>query len=202
VRLRQPKDRTPQLVLAQVCAASFAESLLRLLRSPAFANFTVVRLTNQTTKCNLVYPLFVSRLKMRRLLPLSTVALCTLMTLGCPTVDLGDSPPDVGQCRPDRAYFNEVIWPKYLAPTDVNRSCIMKSGCHSTDTGRSALRLSPLAAKLDTNYQVATRFLNCQSPLSSELLTKPLAGIEAHLGGDIFPNNTDPAVVDFRGWFP
>jgi hypothetical protein len=125
-----------------------------------------------------------------------------LALLGCPTVDLGDSPPDVGQCRPDRVYFNDVIWPKYLAPTNMERSCIAKSGCHSTDTGRSAFRLSPSTAKLDSNYQVTTRFINCQSPSSSELLTKPLAGIEAHLGGDIFMNASDPAVADFQGWFP
>ena len=121
---------------------------------------------------------------------------------GCPTVDLGDQPPDVGQCRPDKTYFEEVIWPKYIAPADPARSCVGKSGCHATDTGRSALRLSVNPANLDNNYQVVTRFVNCQSPLASTLLTKPLAGQVTHLGGDIFVNSADPAVVDFEGWFP
>ena len=125
-----------------------------------------------------------------------------LLLTGCPTVDLGDQPPDVGQCRPDKAYFKDVIWPNFIAPTDVNRSCVGKAGCHAADTGRSALRLSVNPVNYDTNYQVVTRFLNCQSPLSSSLLTKPLGGQDAHLGGDIFPSMADPAVVDFQGWFP
>ena len=125
-----------------------------------------------------------------------------LTATGCPTVDLGDQPPDVGQCRPDKAYFKDVIWPKFIAPADPVRSCVGKSGCHAADTGRSALRLSVNPVNLDTNYQVVTRFINCQSPLSSSLLTKPLGGQDAHLGGDIFPTMADPAVVDFQGWFP
>lgn len=122
---------------------------------------------------------------------------------GCPTVDLGDTPPDIGQCRPDRQYYIDVIWPNYLAPSAAARSCVAASGCHDAQTGRSALRLSS-AAPVDheRNYQVVTRFLNCSTPLSSELVTKPLAGIEAHQGGDIFPNAMDPAVVEFQNWFP
>jgi hypothetical protein len=131
----------------------------------------------------------------------TALASATLLT-ACPTVDLGDQPPDVGQCRPDKLYFNDVIWPRYIAPVDMTRSCVGKSGCHAADTGRSALRFSTAPVNADGNYQVATRFLNCQSPLASTLLTKPLAGQEAHLGGDIFPNVNDPAVNDFRGWFP
>jgi hypothetical protein len=129
------------------------------------------------------------------------VALLTLS--GCPTVDLGDTPPDIGQCRPDRQYYIDEIWPKYLAPATAGRSCVAATGCHQTTTGRSALRLSTATpVDHDANYQVVTRFLNCASPESSELLTKPLAGIEAHQGGDIFPNATDPAVITFQGWFP
>jgi hypothetical protein len=118
-------------------------------------------------------------------------------------VDLGDTPPDIGQCRPDRQYYIDVIWPRYLAPATAARSCVAASGCHEAQSGRSALRLS-IATPVDhdRNYQVVTRFLNCSTPLASELLTKPLAGIEAHQGGDIFPNATDAAVVDFQGWFP
>ncbi len=121
---------------------------------------------------------------------------------GCPTVDLGDQPADVGQCRPDKTYFVDVLWPKFIAPADVNRSCVGKSGCHAATTGRSALRLTVNPVNYDTNYQVITRFLNCQSPSNSPLLTKPLAGMDAHLGGDIFLSTSDPAVADFEGWFP
>jgi hypothetical protein len=131
----------------------------------------------------------------------SLVALLTLS--GCPTVDLGDTPPDIGQCRPDRQYYIDVIWPNYLAPAAPARSCVAATGCHAEVSGRSALRLS-IAQPIDhdRNYQVVTRFLNCSTPLSSELLTKPLAGIEAHQGGDIFPSVTDAAVMQFQDWFP
>lgn len=75
-------------------------------------------------------------------------------------------------------------------------------GCHDSQSGRSALRLSSnVPADHDRNYQVVTRFLNCTTPMASELLTKPLAGVEAHQGGDIFPNAADAAVIDFQGWF-
>lgn len=134
----------------------------------------------------------------------ASVLLVALAALaGCPTVDLGDSPPDVGLCRPDRQYYIDVIWPRFLAPAQAARSCVGAIGCHESQSGRSALRLSTnVPADHDRNYQVVTRFLNCSTPLASELLTKPLAGVEAHQGGDIFPNSTDAAVIDFQGWFP
>lgn len=151
-----------------------------------------------------------TNLRRRRILVGARVSLIPLVSLvsllglaGCPTVDLGDTPPDIGQCRPDRQYYIDVIWPRYLAPATAARSCVAASGCHDAQTGRSALRLSSSTpVDHDRNYQVVTRFLNCSTPTASELLTKPLAGIEAHQGGDIFPNATDPAVVDFQGWFP
>jgi hypothetical protein len=130
------------------------------------------------------------------------LCIAALLT-GCPTVDLGDTPPDIGQCRPDRQYYIDVIWPRYLAPPTAARSCVAATGCHQESTGRSALRLSTAEpVDHDRNYQVVTRFLNCGTPLASELLTKPLAGVETHQGGDIFPTTGDAAVVDFQGWFP
>jgi hypothetical protein len=135
-------------------------------------------------------------------LPGALGLLALLPLAGCPTVDLGDTPPDIGQCRPDRQYYIDVIWPRYLAPAAPARSCVAASGCHEAQTGRSALRLSTAApVDHDRNYQVVTRFLNCSTPTASELLTKPLAGIEAHQGGDLFPSAADPAVIDFEGWF-
>ncbi len=122
---------------------------------------------------------------------------------GCPTVDLGDTPPDIGQCRPDRQYYIDVIWPRYLAPSAPAKSCVAASGCHDAQTGRSALRLTTaLPVDHDSNYQVVTRFLNCSTPSASQLLTKPLAGLEAHQGGDIFADVNDAAVVEFQAWFP
>lgn len=138
-----------------------------------------------------------------RLAGAAVAGVLLLALAGCPTVDLGDSPPDVGLCRPDRQYYIDVIWPRFLAPATPARSCVGATGCHEAQSGRSALRLSTnVPTEHDRNYQIVTRFLNCSTPLASELLTKPLAGVEAHQGGDIFPSSADAAVVDFQGWFP
>jgi hypothetical protein len=124
-----------------------------------------------------------------------------LVLTGCPTVDLGDDPPDPGVCRPDRAYFDATIWPQYLAPADEARSCV-RAGCHGDVAGVSALRLdSTEPIDLARNYQVATRFLNCGTPAASLLYTKPLGGLEAHGGGDIFVD-VDAQAAAFLSWFP
>lgn len=136
------------------------------------------------------------------LIPLALVALLA----GCPTVDLGDVPPDPGQCRPDRAYFRDVIWPELLAPADPMRSCVDAAGCHRRDDGRSALRLTvPADGQLDQvdydrNYDAVVPFLNCGAPESSSLLTKPLSGIDSHAGGDLFDPNSEPD-TRFQMWF-
>lgn len=133
-------------------------------------------------------------------------ALCALgavLSAGCPTVDLGETPPDIGQCRPDRQYFEDVIWPEVLAPADPARSCVDAAGCHEASDGRSALRLDGVdPIDQASNYDVVTRFLSCSTPSASPLLTKPLAGVEGHGGGDIFVGSDDPAVVAFEAWFP
>lgn len=121
---------------------------------------------------------------------------------GCPTVDLGDQPPDPEQCRPDMQYFRDKIWPEYLAPADPAKSCVAASGCHQAVNGRSALRLQTDPVDYAQNYQVVTRFLNCQTPEASTLLTRPLKGGDPHGGGDIFMSPTDPAVQTFLMWFP
>jgi hypothetical protein len=129
------------------------------------------------------------------------VALAIAALAGCPTVDLGDDPPDPGVCRPDRAYFDAKIWPEFLAPTDEARSCV-KGGCHGDVRGVSALRLdSTPPIDLTRNYQVVSRFLNCGTPEASSLYLKPLRGMEGHGGGDVFAD-TDAQAEVFRMWFP
>ena len=51
------------------------------------------------------------------------------------------------------------------------------------------------------NYRVTQQYLNCGTPTASQLLTKPLAGIDGHGGGDLFADLNDPAVVVFLNWF-
>jgi hypothetical protein len=120
----------------------------------------------------------------------------------CPTVDLGDQPEEAPLCNPGQDYFTDVIWPQYVAPADMQRSCVGRSGCHRASDGRSAMRLDA-SEPIDYagNYQVVRRFLNCSTPDASRMLTEPLAGTERHGGGDIFPSASDPAVVVFLQWF-
>jgi hypothetical protein len=120
---------------------------------------------------------------------------------GCPTVDLGDSPPNPGTCRPDPLFYRERIWPEYLAPTDPNLSCVVASGCHDSNNGRSAFRVNTAEPiDHDANYQVVIRFLNCGSPDDSSLFTKPVSSVDSHGGGDLFPTGSNAEAV-FLEWF-
>jgi hypothetical protein len=132
---------------------------------------------------------------------LLALATCGLIETGCPTVDLGETPVSPGACRPDQAYFGDTMWPQFFAPGDEARSCVAMSGCHRIEDGRSALRLeSEEPIDQGHNYDVVTRFLNCGSPESSSVLTKPLAGIDAHGGGELFGAGSEPEAT-FLGWF-
>ena len=109
--------------------------------------------------------------------PATTAVLCFALALlgGCPTVDLGDQPPDPGVCRPDMQYFHDVIWPQYLAPADTAEELRgQQAGCHQAATGSSALRLQTDPVDDVQNYQTVIRFLNCGTPEASRLLTYPL----------------------------
>lgn len=131
-------------------------------------------------------------------------AVLALPSIGCPTVDLGDVPPDPGQCRPDPVYYEQVIWPEFLAPDAPDRTCVGEAGCHRAEDGRSAFRVTiPANGELvdhASNYGVVTRFLNCGTPSASSLLSKPAADIDAHGGGDLFALD-DPVVDSFLQWF-
>jgi hypothetical protein len=130
--------------------------------------------------------------------------LVPLMT-GCPSVDLGNNPVPPARCAPDRQYFDDVIWPEMLAPSDPARSCVAAGGCHDIgNSPRSGLRLEPditMAGALDDNYRAATAFLTCGFPMGSPLLTKPSAESPDHGGGVIFAGD-DPVVSAFESWFP
>ena len=129
------------------------------------------------------------------------VATLAVTSVGCPTVDLGDVPADPGQCRPDPAYYEDVIWPEFLAPAAApERSCINDAGCHRSADGRSALRLLHDPPDHDANYGVVTRFLNCGTPDASSLLSKPASGVDPHGGGDLF-GLEDQTTTVFLQWF-
>jgi len=118
---------------------------------------------------------------------------------GCPTVDLGDTPTEIGLCNPAGGvqYFQDQIWPSFVVRTDPTQSCA-KGGCHVA--GGNGLDF-PMPVDYSAAYKRTQIYLNCGTPESSLMLTKPLAGIDPHGGGDIFPNSSDAAVQIFLAWF-
>ena len=138
----------------------------------------------------------------RLALPIGALAsLAALLLSACPTVDLGEMPASPGACRPDPAYFRDVIWPEFIDTADENKSCVAEGGCHQLENGRSAFRVSTAEPiDFDANYNVTTRFLNCGSPESSSALTKPISGVDSHGGGDLFDEGSESETL-FLTWF-
>jgi hypothetical protein len=132
----------------------------------------------------------------------SGVALVALA--GCPTVDLGDTPADIGLCNPTEgeSYFEMQVWPMYIDRGGGTSSCIRTGGgCHDQNGG-NALSFATQPIDFKANFRAAQVYLNCGTPEMSELLTKPLQGIDdPHGGGNIFTTVNDPAVQIFLAWF-
>ena len=75
--------------------------------------------------------------------PRSVVAALALALVpACPTVDLGDTPADLGLCNPPggAAYFEATIWPSYIRHGDA-QACTRAGGCHeaASDAGAGLL---------------------------------------------------------------
>jgi hypothetical protein len=119
---------------------------------------------------------------------------------GCPTVDLGDTPTEIGLCNPAGGvqYFQDQIWPNYVIRTDPAKSCAKVGTCHVG--GGNGLDF-PAQIDYAASYKRSQIYLNCGTPAASLFLTKPLTGVEPHSGGDLFPDVNDPAVQIFLAWF-
>jgi hypothetical protein len=128
-------------------------------------------------------------------------ACCVVLLCGCPTVDLGDDPPDIGLCNPamGMTYFQNEIVPKYLKLSDAANGCGRDGACHNRAHGL-ALDLTPANLTSTANYRVTLQYLNCGQPRQSSLLTKPLAGEDGHGGGDLIQNGS-AEMMTFLGWF-
>ena len=142
---------------------------------------------------------------MNRYVPWALACSLTVLATGCPTLDLGEAPIAPGACRPDPGYFEDVLYPQYIAAGGAE-SCIGDSGCHdATNNGRSAFQIAPvtdpnLPGAFDDAYAATTTFLNCGSPDISPLLTRPLSGRDSHGGGELFgPGSAQEQV--FLDWF-
>jgi hypothetical protein len=95
---------------------------------------------------------------------------------GCPTVDLGDTPADIGTCKPDRSYFETTIWPMYIDNADAAKSCVSMGGCHDdSNNPRSAMHFKT-TTPIDyaANYRAITLRLNCSDPEASEAVSYPV----------------------------
>jgi hypothetical protein len=122
-----------------------------------------------------------------------------LLLAGCPTVDLGDTPTEIGLCNPTGglAYFQDQIWPAYVVRSNPAMAC-SNVGCHVA--GGNGLDF-PAQVDYAVSYRRTQIYLNCGNPEASQFLTKPLAGVDPHGGGDLFANANDPAVQIFLNWF-
>lgn len=114
-------------------------------------------------------------------------------------MDLGDTPPDIGACNPPEGvdYFIAKIEPIYLKISDPTNGCARNSMCHDQAHG---LALSRTVGDDMLNYRVSQQYLNCGQPRASEMLTRPLAGIDGHGGGDLFTTGSTEYTT-FLGWF-
>jgi hypothetical protein len=137
----------------------------------------------------------------------SWLAVCVLALGGCPTVDFGESPAGIGVCNPDRGepYFEATIWPQYIrSPAtncgpNKNLSCdCAQSSCHGGAHGPDFDTTLP--TDYVAMYRLSQQFLNCGAPTASPLLTRPLAGIDGHGGGDLF-TTSEPQYQIFLDWF-
>ncbi len=120
---------------------------------------------------------------------------------GCPTVDLGDTPSDIGLCNPPggQQYFQDKVWPEFVRPGDATKGCTRASGCHG-EAGGNTLSFKTMPIDFVFNYRQTQIYLNCGTPAASELLSKPLGGVDPHGGGDLI-STSDPAYQVFLDWF-
>jgi len=124
---------------------------------------------------------------------------------GCPTVDLGDTPSDIGLCNPPGGidFFRDEVWPKFVRPTDATNGCTKAGGCHN-EAGGNALAFkggaTPSATDFTFNYRQTQIYLNCGNPEASPLRTKPLSSMDPHGGGDLMAPGSEPDTT-FLMWF-
>ncbi len=122
-----------------------------------------------------------------------------VLLAGCPTVDLGDTPPDIGQCNPMGGldYFQNTIWPNYL--NNTTKACV-QAACHDQGGNGGLLRyVTSPSIDYPGNYRKSLVDLNCSMPSASLMLTKP-TGFDPHGGGTIF-SMSDPLAQTFLAWF-
>ena len=131
-------------------------------------------------------------------------AATTFLGAGCDTVDLGQPPAGLNECRPGPLFFTTDVWPKVLGATFGGKHC-SDGGCHDAASPRQLVLpppTSPAAVPLppDWNavYTSAANQMQCASVGASELLTRP-SGQRQHGGGKLFEPDGAEAMV-LRDW--
>lgn len=134
-----------------------------------------------------------------------------LLLAGCGVDVGGGSAANNGQTLCYNDYVN-CVNPIYNAPmqnlTGQNNIQCASGGCHEVGGGfAGSLRLYPstvVPAELQVNFTSSLANANLGDPVASKLLLKPLAGNagnnDAHSGGDILPNNSDPCYSAILAW--
>ena len=117
------------------------------------------------------------------------------------TPPTGVATPLGGSCTEDElaASFEVKVWPW----RDRCSSCHTPEGSDQTEGAPAPWMASGADsdAALYTMYTViGGDYIDTASPADSLWLTKPLAGVVDHGGGDKFHDTSDEAYIDFLGW--
>ena len=98
----------------------------------------------------------------------ASLGMLAALLMGCPTVDLGDTPSDIGLCNPPggRDYFEQQVWPNFVVRGDPNMSCTRTGGCHN-EAGGNALGFRTMPVDFAFNYRQTQVYLNCGTPDAS-----------------------------------
>ncbi|MEA2701016.1 MAG: hypothetical protein QOI66_5287 [Myxococcales bacterium] len=131
-------------------------------------------------------------------------AATTLFGVGCDTVDLGQPPAGLNECRPGPAFFTTDVWPKVLGATFAGKHC-SDGGCHDAASPRQLVLPPPTSAPAvplppdwQAVYTSASNQMQCANVGASELLTRP-SGVRQHGGGKLFEPDGAEAMI-LRQW--
>ena len=116
---------------------------------------------------------------------------------GCDTVDLGQPPAGINECRPGPLYFTTDVWPKVLGADFGGKHC-SDGGCHDAASPRQLVLPPPTSAAAvplppdwEADYESAANQMQSADVAASELYARP-TGIRPHGGGKLF----DPGSVE------
>jgi hypothetical protein len=128
------------------------------------------------------------------------IAATAAAAAGCDTVDLGQPPAGINECRPGPLFFTTDVWPKVLGASFDGKHC-SDGGCHDAASPRQLVLpppTSPAAVPLppdwEVDYESAANQMQCSNVAASELYARP-TGIRTHGGGKLFEPGSIEAMI-------